>query len=308
MSYLFFIYYLYLCFSSIQKMFESLGEDIVKQYKQGTVLVRLIGICIAAFLFTETVHLLCWATGYALFYVDLYQRFALPVSFADLLLQPWSLFTFMFLHADVWHILYNMLWLYWFGEIYMLYMRERRFMAIFIAGSMVGGLLFMLMSLVLPPLQLSIGTSYLVGASAGIYAIMFAATALNPDHSVPLLFFGQVPIKYIALASFLISYVAITHGNAGGMISHIGGAVFGFAYIKSLRSGLDWFSPVDSIKGLLPRHSLRATHNSNIPAAPMSNTTHEQKRVDEILDKIAKSGYNSIAKEEKEFLFKYSNK
>ena len=288
-------------------MFQSFWEDIVQQYKQGSVLVRLIGVCVAVFFLTETIHLVCWSSGHDIWYQLLYQRLALPVSFGTLLMQPWSAFTFMFLHADVWHILYNMLWLYWFGEIYMLYMRERRFMAIFIVGSMVGGLLFMLMSLVLPPLQVSMGSSYLVGASAGIYAIMFAATALNPDHGVSLLFFGQVPIKYIALASFLISYVAITHGNAGGMISHIGGAVFGFAYMKALQRGMDWFSPIDTIKVMLPTRRLKGSLGGTQPTAKSANLS-EQKRVDEILDKIAKSGYNSLTKEEKEFLFKYSNK
>lgn len=290
-------------------MFKSVWEDIVYQFKQGSVIVRLISICAGVFLFTETIHLFCWASGSEAVYMRYYQLFALPVSFATLLTQPWSAITFMFLHADVWHILFNMLWLYWFGEIYQLYMRDRRLLPLFIFGSLVGGLLFMLISMMLPPLQAGIAGGYLVGASAGIYAIMFAATALNPDHGVSVILFGRVPIKYIALASFLLSYVTITHGNAGGMISHIGGALFGYLYIKSLQAGTDWFRPLDGLAGLFkPKSKLRATHVAQKSSSATTANSSEQKRLDEILDKINKSGYNSLSKEEKEFLFKFSNK
>jgi len=173
---------------------------------------------------------------------------------------------------------------------------------------MAGGALIMVLSYLIPPLRAGIDFSYTVGASAGIFAIVFAATALNPDHRVNLFIIGEVPIKYIALASFVISYVAITHGNAGGMISHIGGAIFGFAYIKSLRAGTDWFVPLDKIDGLFRRKSkLKATY-VNTRAIKDGPSDSEQKRLDSILDKIAKSGYNSLSKEEKDFLFKFSNK
>jgi membrane associated rhomboid family serine protease len=292
-------------------MFKSIWDDIVYQFKQGSVIVRLIFTFVAVFLGFETLHLVLWGMHRDDLYNTIYYLFALPVGFSKLLTQPWSAFTFMFMHADVWHIFYNLLWLYWFGEIYQLYMRDKRAFPLFVFGSMAGGLLFMLLSLLLPPLRVIGADSYLVGASAGIFAIMFAATALNPDHGVNILFFGRVPIKYIALVSFLISYVTITHGNAGGMISHIGGALFGFGYIKSLQAGTDWFTPLDKIAGLFHRRSkLKATHVRGRDTQPEKKdlTSGEQKKLDEILDKISRSGYNSLSKEEKDFLFKYSNK
>lgn len=290
-------------------MFKSIWEDIKYQFKQGNVISRLIGICIAVFLIFETLHLILWASGINGVYFYIYHLFALPSSFSKLVLQPWSAITFMFMHADVWHIFYNMLWLYWFGQIYQLYMGNRRALHIFVFGSLSGGALILLLSHIIPPLRASIDFSYTVGASAGIFAIVFAATALNPEHRINLILIGAVPIKYIAVASFLLSYVAITGGNAAGEIAHIGGAVFGFTYIKALQAGTDWFTPLDKLFALFkPKSKLKATYVSmgknNASAAP----DPEQKRVDQILEKISKSGYNSLSKEERDFLFKFSNK
>ncbi|MCW3126524.1 MAG: rhomboid family protease GlpG [Bacteroidetes bacterium] len=290
-------------------MLKNIWDDIVNQFKQGSAVTRLIIAFIVVFIGFETLHLILWASHQLELYYTIYSFFALPPAFGKLLKQPWSAFTWMFMHADVGHIFFNLLSFYWFGEIYQLYMRDRRVFPLFIFGSLTGGFLFMLLSLLLPAMR---GSEVpLVGASAGIFAIMFAATALNPDHGVNILFFGRVPIKYVALVAFLISFVAITHGNAGGMISHIGGALFGFLYIKSLQAGTDWFTPLDKIGGLFNRSKkLKATHVRGKSGSEEKKdlTTGEQKRLDEILDKISRSGYNSLSKEEKEFLFKYSNK
>ena len=292
-------------------MLNSVWSDIKYQFKQGNVVTLLIGLCAAVFLGFETMHLFFWASGNDATYRSIYYHFAMPLYVSGFLHQPWSLITFMFMHADFWHILYNMLWLYWFGEIYQLYMRERRLLAVFVTGSMAGAILAAICFMALPPLR-ALPVSYLVGASAGVEAVMFAATALNPDHRIRLFIFGEVPIKYIALASFVISYVAIPNGNAGGMISHIGGALFGYLYIKSLQSGTDWFKPMDSLVRLFkPKSKLKTAYvnEKQTGSAPKTGpSTDEQKRVDAILDKIAKSGYSSLSKEEKDFLFKFSNK
>jgi membrane associated rhomboid family serine protease len=290
-------------------MFKSIWDDIVYQFKQGSMVTRLISICVVVFLLFETLHFILWSGGNEVLFYHIDHLFALPSSFLIFLTQPWSAITFMFMHADVWHIFYNMLWLYWFGEIYQLYMRNRRMLPIFVFGSLTGGALIMVLSYIIPPLRATIDVSYTVGASAGIFAIVFAATALNPDHRINLLLIGPVPIKYIAVVSFVLSYVAITHGNAAGEISHIGGAIFGFAYIKSLQSGVDWFTPLDKVAGLFrPKSKLKATYVNSGRNKKDEPSDNEQKRVDAILDKIAKSGYNSLTKEEKDFLFKFSNK
>jgi membrane associated rhomboid family serine protease len=289
-------------------MFKSIWEDIVDQFRRGSTVTVLIIVCVAVYLGFETLHLVLWASGHELLYTTINNLFALPPSLKIFIFQPWSAFTFMFMHASVGHIFFNMLTLYWFGEIYQLYMRDRRLWPIFIFGSLAGGALYMTLSYVFIPLRATIDFSYLVGASAGILAIVFAATALNPDHDVNLLLIGRVPLKYIAIVIFLLSYVGITHGNAGGMIAHIGGAIFGFTYIKALQSGTDWFKPLDKIVRLFkPKRKLKATY-VNTGARKDTPSGSEQQKLDSILDKIAKSGYNSLSKEEKDFLFKFSNK
>ena len=119
-------------------MFKSIWNDIIYQFRQGSVIVRLIFVFIAVFLGFETLHLILWGMHKDELYNTIYQLFALPASFRQLATQPWSAVTFMFMHADVWHIFYNLLWLYWFGEIYQLYMRDRRALPIFVFGSLMG--------------------------------------------------------------------------------------------------------------------------------------------------------------------------
>ena len=289
-------------------MFKSIWDDIGYQFNQGTAFIRIIVMCIAVFFCFETVHLFYWAGNNEKGFEHIFKFFALPFSFHSIIIHPWSVISFMFMHADVSHILWNMLFLYWFGEIYQLYMRDKRLMPLFIFGSLAGAALSIVMYHLLPPLKPKINTDYMVGASAGIQAIMFAATALNPDHRVRMLFIGYMPLKYVTIGFFIMDYLALTYGNAGGEIAHIGGALFGFLYIRSLQSGTDWFTPLDKIASLFkPKSKLKATY-VNRKEKREEPSGNDQKKLDVILDKIAKSGYNSLSKEEKDFLFKFSNK
>lgn len=292
-------------------MLKSFWEDIVHQFRMGSVIIRLIIICIAIFVCMETLHLILWGSQHEALYATIYHWVALPYDLSVLIRKPWTIISYMFVHAGVGHILYNMLWLYWFGEIYQLYMRDRRALAVFIGGGLAGAALSITAYHILPPLKPLVPEATLVGASAGIEAIMFAATALNPDHRIRLFFIGEVPLKFVALGIFILNYVAITYGNPGGEIAHIGGAIFGFTYIKSLQSGRDWFAPLDWVSRLFSRsgRNMKATHVSRgTSVTHQERPSSEQKRLDEILDKISKSGYSSLSKEEKDFLFKYSNK
>jgi membrane associated rhomboid family serine protease len=291
-------------------MFKSIWDDVVYQFRRGNTVMILIWICIVVFLIFETVRLAYWSNNHDVLYYDqVYKRFALPMSFSRLIWQPWSLISFMFMHNGLGHIFFNMLCLYWFGEIYNLYMRDKRSLELFIFGSLIGAFLAMIGYHILPPLRPGIDSSSLVGASAGILAIMFAATAINPEHRVRVWFIGEVAIKYVSVVLFLISFIGISGGNAGGEIAHVGGSLFGYLYIKALQSGTDWFAPLDRIAALFkPKSKLKATYVNTGKAKKDGPSDNEQKRLDQILDKIAKSGYSSLSKEEKDFLFKFSNK
>jgi membrane associated rhomboid family serine protease len=288
-------------------MFQSIWQDIKSQFSGGSMIIRIILVCVAVFIASETVHLICWIGDREALYYSFVHWLSLPLSFHTLIRQPWSVFTFMFMHGDVGHIFGNMLFLYWFGQVYYLYMYNKRALAIFFFGSLFGSALALTLAHIVPPMRHDLG-NYMLGASAGVQAIMFAATAINPEHRVRVFLIGEVPIKYVAVGLALMDYLALTYGNAEGMIAHIGGAVFGYLYIKSLQAGTDWFKPLDRMLALVkPKSKLKVSHINKSVHKP-AHKLDAERRLNQILDKINKSGYNSLSQEERDYLVKYSNK
>ncbi|MFN3940270.1 MAG: rhomboid family intramembrane serine protease, partial [Chitinophagales bacterium] len=226
--------------------------------------------------------------------------------------QPWSIFTYQFLHTPfgIFHILFNMLFLFFFGRILTEYISERYVLPLYMTGGIFGALLFMLTYNLSPAFQFN---AMLVGASASILAIVIAAAAIAPDYTVFLVLFGPVKLKWIALAALLIDIINISSGsNAGGHLAHLGGALAGYLFIISYRRGINWFSWIFRFSDRVQNTQSRKPRVAyvNMGAAKKStprNEAQEQQKLDQILDKISKSGYNSLTKEEKEFLFKVSN-
>jgi hypothetical protein len=220
----------------------------------------------------------------------------------------------MFLHTSVLHVLFNLLWFYWFGKIFVLYFGDKKILPLYLIGGLCGALLYILAFNLIPVFQAGLEDSHMMGASASVLAIVFAAATLNPDYEVRLLFLGIIRIKYIAIVPLLIDILMIPHGNAGGYIAHVGGALSGYLYIKALQSGFDIGAPFkmlfDWVANLFKRKSkVKMTYkNTEWKSSPKSKVSDDQKRVDEILDKISRSGYDGLTKEEKDFLFHYSNK
>jgi membrane associated rhomboid family serine protease len=226
---------------------------------------------------------------------------ALPANFHLFFHQPWTIVTYMFLHINLWHILFNMLWLWWMGRLFVEYMGEKRLVYTYIIGGIAGGLLFMLtFGLALPQ------PFVLMGASAGIMAVIVAIAGLIPEYTVFLFLIGPVRLKYVAFGIFLITSILDFSENSGGKISHIGGAVYGLIYVWQYRKGNDFVAGLSKFfKGFTKmfRTSKRAKLTSTRGGRSMPD---KQKRIDDILDKISKSGYESLSKEEKDFLFKSS--
>jgi hypothetical protein len=153
--------------------------------------------------------------------------------------------------------------------------------------------------------------SNLVGASGGVEAIVFAVTAINPEHEINLLLFGRVKLKYIALFSLLLNYLGIAGGNSAGVIAHLGGAVFGYFYMRQIQEGRDLLAFSAAFKKLFQRKPkmkvVRVNMQERKREEPHAPTDKTQERLDAILDKIGQSGYDSLSKEEKDFLFQYGN-
>jgi hypothetical protein len=220
----------------------------------------------------------------------------------------------MFVHREIWHILFNMLWLYWFGKIFLEFLDQRKLVAVYILGGISGSVLYILSFNIFPVFDSMVGESVAIGASASVMAIVVAAAAYVPDYPVHLLLLGRVRIKYVALAIFILTSFMDFSVNSGGKIAHIGGAVFGYFYTLNLRRGRDAGKFLnrflDSVVTLFrPRRKMKVTYRKKADDIEynMKKAEH-QARINAILDKISKGGYESLTKEEKDTLFRESQK
>jgi membrane associated rhomboid family serine protease len=231
-------------------------------------------------------------------------KLKLPASFGTLLMQPWSILTYMFLHDGIFHILFNMLWLFWVGTIFQEYLGNRKVYECYFAGGLIGGLIFMISYNVFPVFSQVTQSAHAVGASAGVLAIIVATATLLPDYTISLLFFGNVKLKYIALITILLDVLMIPQSNPGGHIAHLGGAATGFLYVKYIYKYGSIFP--NGITNLFGNTSKIKVHSRNSEPNSAKFTQPTQEEVDRILDKISKNGYDSLTKKEKEILFKAS--
>jgi membrane associated rhomboid family serine protease len=259
------------------------------------------------------VFLVCIIVNLFMFFADLggepvamaLRYFELPANLGTLLRQPWSILTYMFLHdlQSPFHILFNMLWLFWIGTILHEYIGNRKVYEAYFGGGLAGAVLFLICMNVFPVFANAVYYAY--GASAGVLGVVVATATLLPNYPIRLLFLGEVKLKYIALISLLLDLIGITQSNAGGHIAHIGGALYGFVYIKYLYQ--DKYLLPAFIRNLFTKKSKVKIHYRTTYVKGENNAKPSQEEVDLILDKISKSGYDSLSKKEKEQLFKASN-
>ncbi len=230
---------------------------------------------------------------------------AVPTYLPKLLYRFWTPFTYMFLHADFFHILFNMLWLFWMGRIFENFLSSKKLVFVYLAGGLAGAIFYILSFNIFPAYADFRLISAAVGASASVTAILVACATLVPNYTISLMFLGPVKLKWIALGYVVIDVLSVTGTNAGGYLSHIGGAIFGFVFIKSLQNGNDWSKPFENV--FEPKPKLKVVSRS--PSAkprPAKSDIPNQAVIDEILDKISKNGYNNLTATEKETLFKAS--
>ncbi|MEN9447846.1 MAG: hypothetical protein RJA25_1136 [Bacteroidota bacterium] len=297
----------------------SVWKDIKWQYVYGSNLIRLILINIAIFLVINLITLpfMLFAKQTPFDIVSFLSLYASPHNFIR---HPWGIFTYMFVQDGFWHILWNMLALYWFGQILQDLIGKTKILPLYIYGGIFGGLMYVLAYNIFPAFSETVYIANCIGASASVMAIAFAAATIAPDYELRFVIFGNIKIKWIVFAYLLFDLIDIQHGNAGGHISHIGGALFGYLYIYFLRKGTDLARPfytfTDYISNLFSKEkNLKVEYKKEYAYTAKKQTTHtaknnetinKQARLDEILDKINRSSYDSLTKEEKEFLFKIS--
>ena len=241
------------------------------------------------------------------------QWLQVPSNLSQLLYAPWTLITYMFTHYDLLHILFNMLWLYWMGRIFLEYFTPKRLSALYLLGGLGGALLYLLAMNLLPHF---IGSkAYLMGASASVIAIVVAVAIWAPDYKIGLLFIGEVSLKWVAIITIGIDLLSVDAGNAGGHIAHLGGAAVGAIYATALRRGTDITRPLNAALDWLA--SLFSRRDKGI-GAPVGGTAYNSQhqatdepteaQIDAILDKIKRSGYTSLTDKERDLLFRASRK
>jgi membrane associated rhomboid family serine protease len=210
----------------------------------------------------------------------------------------------MFLHDGFFHLLFNMLWLYWIGQIMHEYLGNRKIYEAFFAGGVAGALTFIISYNVFPVFQHVRDVQFAVGASAGVLAVVVATATLLPEYGIQLLFFGNVKLKYIALITIVLDLISIPQGNQGGHIAHLGGALFGFIYIKYIYKYGNLIP--DSWLNVFQRKNKIKIYHRTTYMKVQSDDKPTQQEIDAVLDKISRSGYDSLSKREKEILFKAS--
>lgn len=284
-------------------------------FEQRNTLPRLIMINILVFLCIKIISVILWLSNAPF---DLSLFFAVPASLSQLLKQPWGIFTYMFLHERFFHLFFNMIVLYIFGEIFLQYFSQRKLMSTYICGGLVGGLFYIVAYNLFPVFEKVNEISYALGASASILAILIVIATYVPDYRINLLFIGPIKLKYFAIAIVIIDILSIPIGNAGGHIAHLGGAFWGFLYIWLFQRGIDMYVPFNKFYlNSKEKNTHFRTHKTTKTSAskrPVSDEDYNARRaeeehvIDKILDKIAKGGYDSLSSKEKEILFKSSNR
>ena len=309
-------------------------DDVRRLIRKGGIVTQLIGINVVLFLLLALAKVIL-----LLFKVDdagWLDFLSLPASLPLLAQRPWTLFTYMFMHGGVWHLVFNMLWLYWFGQIALYFFSARHLRGLYIIGGLAGGILYVIAYNVFPLFAPQVSQSLLVGASASILAIVVATAVKEPNYRLRLLFIGNISMKWLAVITVLIDTLLIASDNAGGHIAHLGGALAGWGFVAGLNKGVDiteWINRViDFIGGLFRPASYRTRirpkkqkkafssgknrkKSTEIPTNDHStdytyNQTKKQQsdEIDRILEKIKKSGYAGLTAEEKQKLFDASNR
>lgn len=280
--------------------------------------VQLIIINVVVFLLLGVLFVFFRIFSLEPIFTFIHDQFSIPPKFTDFLTRPWTIITYAFMHdlVSIFHILFNMLALYWFGRLFVEYLGSDKLIALYVLGSLAAGVCYLLVFNTIPFFKNQSDFSGMVGASGAIFAIMVGAATLMPNYTFFLLFFGPIKIKYIAAFYIVLSFLGTVQSNAGGNIAHLGGALMGFVYIKQLQAGVNWggwvTSVLDWFKGLFSsRPRVKVSYRKNETANGKMNVNLSgisQQEIDDILDKISDGGYESLSKEEKEKLFKASKK
>jgi membrane associated rhomboid family serine protease len=272
----------------------SVLDNIKSTFQRQNKLTVLIILNAAVFL---TVNI-----GANIAHINLLPFLALPLDAGSFIYKFWTIFTYMFTHANLGHAFFNLILLYFSGQMFFTLFTEKKLVYVYVMSGVFGGAILLLLGLIFPDVFFG---SILVGASAAVMGIIMVMAVYAPNLRVNVFLTFEMPYKYFALIVFVLSTLIDFATNTGGKISHIGGAAFGLIYGYALKNGHDLFD-----LSFLPKRKspLKVTHRYGSETVSYSAKSSDEKYLDTLLDKISKSGYDSLTKKEKDDLFKLSQK
>ena len=282
-------------------------DDLKLQYNMGGIVTQLIFWNVALFVLPWLFFALLFLLGVNIDYIHYVSLSSNP---ADLLWKPWSLLSYAFFHSGIMHIIFNMIVMNFSGRLFMTYFTSKQLLGLYILSAIFAGICYILVFYVL-----SINAP-IVGASAAIMAILVATTTYHPLMDLRLLIIGNVKLWHITAVIIIVDLMQLRSENMGGHISHLSGALFGFIFIKLLQNGtdlstvvtrvIDFFANLFKKNTSTPFKKVHKNYSKPLVKSVSKIVTKDksQQQIDEILDKISQSGYDSLTKEEKEFLFK----
>lgn len=285
-------------------------SDIKRTFKEGSALTKLIYINLGVFLVVKIFGVVLYLWGNPNVLPDL---LSVPSEISEILKRPWTPITYMFLHTGFIHILFNILGLYWFGKLFLYRLDGDKLISLYLLGGLTGAVFYVVAYNLFPVFNAVNGL--LLGASASVFAILVAIAFYDPNQEIHLSFIGTFRLKYIALFYVLLSVIGISTSNPGGNIAHLGGAFWGWFYIFQLGKGKDMGAGLvkilnkiaDSFAGIFkPKSNMKVTFKQTPRDDYEYNRLKkmEQEEVNRILEKVGKSGYDSLTKKEKELLFR----
>ncbi|ARV07979.1 rhomboid family intramembrane serine protease [Polaribacter sp. SA4-10] len=278
----------------------SFIEDIKSRFKKGTIVEKLIYINLAVFAAT-----LLFSVFQGLYKGEinwLINWFSLDAEYAVFFTKPWTIISYGFLHDGFLHVLFNLITLYFIGNLFIEYFTQKQLLTFYLLGTFFGGILYLLSQNYFPLFEGK--SSVLVGASAGISGIFIGIATYIPNYQLNIRFIGFVKLWHLAAIWILLDVLGIAGNNAGGHFAHLGGSVFGYLYVnQSSNKGLNLFSKISSLFKT-KRKPLKTVYKSPKKKQSTKHTSINQQQIDVILDKISKSGYDTLTKSEKDFLFK----
>ncbi len=290
----------------------NISQEIKNSFNRGSMLTKLIYLNVGIFLLVFIV---------SIFFKDFANWLSVPGDFKTLLYRPWTIITYMFVHEGFLHILFNLLWLFWFGKMFLTYFNDKQLLAVYLLGGFAGALFHMGINYFLPANQ----QVFILGASAAVMSVVFAVVAYKPDYVINLIFIGPVKIKYVGLVALILDLMGLIGNLKGGFatdgvahIAHLGGSAFGLWFGYSIKKGKDItrffnnflnnFFTLFTFNNKSKRYM--KTRKRDKFSTPKSDWVYNadkaasQREIDRILEKISKKGYDSLTKKEKETLFK----